>query len=71
LIMRIVQVVPKDIHILFELPYSEVRNLIGGLNVTELDLDANKPEDAKILETFQKFHKLLVDLEKELSDPDA
>lgn len=69
--MRIVQVVPKDIHILFELPYREVRNLLDGLNVTELDLDATKPEEAKILETFQNFHKLLVDLEKELSDPNA
>lgn len=65
--MRIIQVVPKEIEIVFGLSLDSVENLVDAINSAEFDLKQDVPEDKKAFDSVVAFHELLKGLLSEMA----
>jgi hypothetical protein len=68
--MRIINVVPKDIEIVFGLSLASVKLLATALNSAEFDLSTNVPSEKACFDSILEFHELLNGLLKEVSGND-
>jgi len=63
--MRILEVIPRDIEVVFSLSIKQVRQLERALTVSEFDLDQKIPEEKATFDTIIEFHETLKQFVKE------
>lgn len=66
--MRILEVVPKKIEVIFSLDLEDVRRLDIVLCETEVGLSMEREENKKAFDTLIEFHDLLKKLLVEIKD---
>ncbi len=66
--MRILEVIPKDIEVVFALPLEAVTNLESALQVAVLDLNTAIPGEKKAFDSVLEFHDLLSTLLKDMQN---
>jgi len=64
--MRIIQVVPKEIEVVFGLSVEVVKEIVLAINTAEFDLDETNLVDRKTFNTVIEFYELLKGLLKEM-----
>jgi hypothetical protein len=65
--MQIVQVVPKEIEILFSLPLPELKKIVEALDNSEFLLDKTVPVEKELFDTVVQFHDMLKGLLEEMA----
>lgn len=57
--IRVLQVIPKEIEIVISFPVEDLRRLEAGLCVGEFSLDQNIPSEKEIFDSIINFHNTL------------
>lgn len=62
---RIIDIQPKDIYVLFEMSIMELKKLHKAMEMSNVNYDGTKSEEAEAAEYFNEFWEFLEELLKE------